>query len=343
MTDQVQEMAQKTALIIGATGSFGGHVAVALIKHGWRVRALARNPKAAVAKTGERMPIDWMQGDGMNAADVLAAADGAQVIVHAVNPPGYKNWRGLAVPALEATIAAAEKTGARIVFPGNVYNFAPDAGALIGEDRAQQPVTRKGKIRVEMEEMLRAASRQGASVLIVRAGDYFGPAAPNSGLGWLTQRSKGRVRSVYATGPGEVGHDWAYLPDLAETTARLLDRADQLAAFDVFHFRGHWLDRADEMAKGLRRVTHQPKLAIKAFPYPMIYALAPFVETFRELIEMRYLWRRPIGLDNSKLVGVLGAEPHTPFDQALRASLADMGCLSDGDTHVPLVGAPVTI
>ena len=34
----------KTALIIGATGSFGGHAAAALIKHGWRVRALARDP-----------------------------------------------------------------------------------------------------------------------------------------------------------------------------------------------------------------------------------------------------------------------------------------------------------
>ena len=332
MTDQTQ----KTALIIGATGSFGGHAAAALIKHGWRVRALARDPTAAIAKTGERMPIDWFEGDGMNPADVLAAAEGASVIVHALNPPGYKNWRGLAVPALKATIAAAEKIGARIVLPGNVYNFAPDAGAMIAETAPQQPVTRKGKIRVEMEEMLREASRNGARVLVLRAGDFFGPAAPNSGLGWLTQRSRGKLRSVYATGPGAVGHAWAYLPDMAETTAQLLDHEDRLADFEVFHFAGHWMERADDLAASLRRVSGQPRLPIKPFPYPMIYALSPFVELFRELIEMRYLWRVPIGMDNAKLVAFLGAEPHTPLDQAVRATLADMDCLGSA-----VVGSPI--
>jgi len=341
MTDQTP--APKTALIIGVTGSFGGHTAVALIKHGWRIRALARDPKAAMARCGERMPIDWVQGDGMNPADVLAAAQGVQAIVHAANPPGYKNWRGLALPMLDATIAAAKATGARIVFPGNVYNFAPDSGALIAEGYVQRPVTRKGRIRVEMERTLRRASEGGVPVLIVRAGDYFGPAAPNSGLGWMTTRSRGKLRSVYSPGPADVGHAWAYLPDLAETAAQLLDREDRLARFDVFHFGGQWMERAEELGAALRRVTGQPKLPIKAFPYPMIYALAPFVETFRELIEMRYLWRQPIGLDNAKLVKFLGAEPHTPLDQAVRSTLADMDCLGDVKPARPLVGSPVAI
>src|SRR4051812_1153990 len=173
----------RTALIIGATGSFGGHAAAALAKRGWRLRALARDPKAAKAKAGQRMPIEWVRGDAMNAADVVAAAEGCAVIVHGANPPGYKNWRGLAVPMLQATIAAAIAHKARIVFPGNVYNYAPDAGPAIAEGALQAPVTRKGKIRVEMEEMLRAATDQGARTLVIRAGDFFGPAAPNSGLG----------------------------------------------------------------------------------------------------------------------------------------------------------------
>ena len=32
------------------------------------------------------------------------------MIVHAANPPGYKNWRGLALPMLKNTIAAAVAT-----------------------------------------------------------------------------------------------------------------------------------------------------------------------------------------------------------------------------------------
>jgi nucleoside-diphosphate-sugar epimerase len=319
--------ASKTALVIGITGSFGGHTAQALLKRGWRIRALARNPELAAQKAGMRTPIEWVKGDAMNPAEVLAAAEGADVIVHGANPPGYRNWRGLAVPMLRSTIAAAEQTGARIVFPGNVYNFAPEAGAHIDEDAPQAPVTRKGKIRVEMENMLRIASVEGARALIVRAGDYFGPAAPNSALGWQTTRSRGRLRSVYAVGPAEVGHAFAYLPDLAETTARLLDREAELADFEVFHFGGHWLDRADELAASIRRVAGDANLPIRPFPWAMVYALSPFVETFRELIEMRYLQAKPIGLDSAKLIAFLGGEPHTALDAGIRATLDDMGCL----------------
>jgi nucleoside-diphosphate-sugar epimerase len=323
----------KIALVIGATGSFGGHAAAALLKHGWTIRALARDPAAAGAKCGARMPIEWVKGDAMNDADVMAAAAGAKVIVHAANPPGYKNWRGLAVPMLEATIAAAKAHGARIVFPGNVYNFAPDAGARIAEDAPQAPVTRKGRIRVMMEAALREASGHGARVLIVRAGDYFGPAAPNSCLGWLTTRRWGRVRSVYAPGPAEIGHAFAYLPDLAETTARLLDREADLLDFEVFHFAGHWLARGDDLAAAIRRAADRPDLPIRPFPYPLVWALSPFVETFRELLEMRYLWRCPIGLDGGKLEAFLAGAPATPLDAAVRATLADMGALEDEPRH----------
>jgi nucleoside-diphosphate-sugar epimerase len=55
--------------------------------------------------------------------------------------------------------------------------------------------------------------------------------------------------------------------------------------------------------------------------------LAPFVETFREMLEMRYLWREPLQLDSSKLVAFLGSEPHTPLDVALRETLSGLGCL----------------
>ncbi len=321
--------ASRTALIIGATGSFGAHAAAALIRHGWTVRALARDPVAARAKAGANMPIDWVKGDAMLPGDVIAAAKGAAVIVNAANPPGYKNWRGLALPMLSAAVAAAEAHGARLVLPGNVYNYAPDAGPRIAETAPQAPVTRKGQVRVEMEQMLEASTRRGARALVLRAGDFFGPAAPNSSLLWLTSRRGGRVRSVSAPGPVGVGHAFAYLPDLAETLARLLDRESELAAYETFHFAGHWLARGDEMAAAIRRVTGDPAIPLKAFPYPLIYALSPFVEMFRELLEMKYLWEKPIGLDDGKLRAFLGEVPATPYDSAIRETLADMGCLPE--------------
>jgi nucleoside-diphosphate-sugar epimerase len=326
----------RTALVIGATGLFGLHAAEALIKHGWRVRALARDPATAAAKLGPRTPIEWVKGDAMDAASVVAAASGADLIVHAANPPRYRNWKGTVLPMAESAIAAAKASGARLVIPASVYNFAPDAGPAITEDAPQAPATRKGAIRVELERRLRAASDDGVRVLILRAGDFFGPAAPGA-LAWLVQHGRGRVTGVFQPGPGDVGHAYAYLPDLAETMAQLADAEDRLARFEVFHFRGQWLAHNAEFGAALRRVTRDPHLPVRGFPWIVVRLAAPFNETFRELLEMRYLWRRPIGLDNAKLTRFLGAEPHTPLDRALAASLADMGCLGEA----PYPGAEV--
>ena len=91
----------------------------------------------------------------MNAADVLRAAQGASLIVHAANPPGYRNWATEVLPMVDNSIAAAKAVGARIVLPGTVYNFGADAFPVLRENSPQHPSPRKGAIRVEMEKRLR--------------------------------------------------------------------------------------------------------------------------------------------------------------------------------------------
>lgn len=316
---------ERTALVIGATGGIGGDTALALLSRGWKVRALHRHPDRA-AKGAIDARIEWVGGDAMDAASVTAAARGVAAIVHGANPPGYKNWEGLALPMLESTIAAARSAGARVVLPGTVYNFGPEVLPSVRETAAQQPRTRKGRIRVAMERRLKES---GVPVLIVRAGDFFGPRARSS---WFSQGivKPGRpVRWLAYPGKRDVGHAWAYVPDLARTIAQLLDRASELEPFAVFHFRGHWFDRGVAMSEAVRRVASSPKALLLPFPWFAVYLLAPFVETFRELIEMRWLWNHPLELVNDKLVAFLGEEPHTPLDVALAETLRGLGCLGE--------------
>jgi nucleoside-diphosphate-sugar epimerase len=315
---------QRIALVIGATGGIGGEAASALVRHGWTVRALTRRAQPS------RPGIEWIEGDAMVAADVARAAKGVQLIVHAANPPGYKNWGKLVLPMIDNTIAAAKAEGARILLPGTVYNFGLESFPLIDETAPQAPTTRKGKIRVEMERRLKAASAQGASVLIVRAGDFFGPHAGNNWFGQAVVKPGAPVKSVTEPVAKGLAHAWAYLPDLAETMARLLDRADRLSAFEVFHFGGHLLAWG-EMAASVRRVTNQPKLPVMGFPWWLITALSPVVPIFGEMAEMRYLWREPLVLDDRKLRAFLGDVPHTPLDTAIAASLRALGCLESSN------------
>jgi nucleoside-diphosphate-sugar epimerase len=316
---------QKTALILGATGGVGGEVGRVLLARGWRVRALHRKGAAAGIGRGE---FEWVQGDAMNAADVVAAAKGVSIIVHAVNPPGYRNWGQLVPPMIDASIAAAKASGARIILPGTVYNFGPDAWPSLHEDSPQRPATRKGAIRVELERRLRMASADGARSLIVRAGDFFGPRL--TGNSWFSAglvKPGKPVTSVLYPGDKGVGHQWAYLPDVAEIMARLIEAEDRLAPFEMFHMNGHWDPDGTAFVTAIGRAVGRPGLKARAFPWWALALASPFVTLFREMREMRYLWREPLKMENDRLVAFLGAEPHTPLDEAVKTTLAGLGCL----------------
>ena len=122
-----------------------------------------------------------------------------------------------------------------------------------------------------MEEALRQASREGAKVLVIRAGDFFGPAAPNSALGWLTnRRAAGGCRSVIGPGPrrrrpclrlsARPRRNHVCLIDRARTNSRI-SRSSTSA--------GHWLARGDDLLlRSIRRVTGNPRLPILPFPLP---------------------------------------------------------------------------
>src|SRR6185503_19311464 len=143
-------------------------------------RALTRDP--ARAATGRDPRIQWTRGDAMDRAAVVAAAEGCSLVVHAVNPPGYRDWDKLVLPMMDNSIAAARAAGARVLLPGTVYNYGPDAFPVLREDSPQRPVTRKGKIRVAMEQRLRDS---GVPALVVRAGDFFGGRSAASS--WFAQ------------------------------------------------------------------------------------------------------------------------------------------------------------
>lgn len=323
MSTQAPTLQKPLVLVIGATGSIGGEVARSLLARGWRVRGLNRDP-ARAAKTGPA-GVEWMRGDAMIEADVVAAADGAAIILHGANPPGYSNWAKLLPPMLENTIAAARASGARIILPGNVYNYGPDAWPRFTETSAQNPRTRKGVIRVALERRLDTVSAEGVRSLVVRAGDFFGP---RSGSSWLTEGwvQKGKpLKAVSLPGPSEITHAWAYLPDFAESIVRLAEREADLPAFAVFNHGGHQLT-GGQMADALDRIAGH-RLARRTLPWFALAIASPFVETLREMLEMRYLWDHEVLPDNAKLVATLGAEPHTPLDDALRTALEGQGCL----------------
>jgi nucleoside-diphosphate-sugar epimerase len=318
---------RKMALVLGATGGIGGEMARRLVAGGWSVRALHRDPAARITRRGDP-DLHWLKGDALRPDDVAASAQGASLIVHAVNPPGYRDWERLVLPMLDSSLVAARATGARILLPGTVYNYGPDAFPLIDEDAPQKPLTRKGLIRVEMERRLRAAEAKSVKTLIVRAGDYFGPRAANNWFSQSLVKPGKSVSTVMTPAAPGIGHQWAYLPDVAETMMRLVDREAALPPFATFHMEGHWDADGTELIGAIRRATGNLRFTVRRLPWTLLRAASPVVPLFRELAEMRYLWKTPVRLSNARLVNLLGAEPHTPIDDAVRCTLLGLGCIA---------------
>ena len=114
-----------------------------------------------------------------------------------------------------AAIAAAESNGATLLFPGSVWNYGRGMPPVLDESTPMQPTTRKGALRVEMEQRIHEACDRGMRAIILRAGDFFG-GGRGSWFDLVIVKEIARSRLTYP-GPLNVVHPWAYLPDFAST------------------------------------------------------------------------------------------------------------------------------
>jgi nucleoside-diphosphate-sugar epimerase len=328
-------MTYQPLLILGINGTIGSAVARALLQRGCQLRALVRDRKAAEAQWQGVSGIEWIEGDAMDRDVVVRAAAGAGTIVHAVSPAGYRDWDKLVLPMIDNSIAAARAAGgARIALPGTIYNFDPRHTPLLSADSPQHPTTEKGRIRAELERRLEAVSSE-CPVLIVRAGDYIGAGARSSWFAQaLVQPGKPVTRMI---NPGKgVGHSWAYLPDLAEAFARLLMMPEKLKPFERVQFEGIWDPDGTMLPEIIRKITAR-NLPEYAFPWWLMRLLAPFGGFPHAVHDIAPYWQNPVRFDNRRLVELLGTEPHTPVETAIRETLREMGCIAA--TTTPLLSA----
>lgn len=315
-----------TVLILGARGRFGLAAARAFSAAGWRVLGQVRPGADVPADPG----IEWLATDLYDTQALAAAAQGATVVVHALNPAyTHKAWRAQVLSMMEAATAVTRVLDATLMLPGNVYNFGAAMPAVLREDTPQAAQTVKGHIRIAMEAQLK---RSGVRGVVIRAGDFFG-----SGRGtWFDQIVVKDIQKGKFTYPGErdVATAWAYLPDLARTFVAVAQRRAQLSAFEVLHFKGHsitgqqWLDALDPLARSQGWVKPAGHVRFKRLPWSLMRIAGLLVPTLAALVEMRYLWETPHALANDKLTALIGVEPHTPLSLAAQTALSDLGLMA---------------
>jgi nucleoside-diphosphate-sugar epimerase len=320
MSGHSLEITMPTVLILGAAGRFGQAAAQAFQRAGWHVLAQVRSAGRAPSGCHEVvLPL-------ADTAAIASAAIGASVVVHGVNP-AYHRWDEEALPALHQGLSVARALNARFFLPGNVYGFGSTMPALLREDTPERPDTTKGRIRVAMEDAMRAAAAAGQRCTVIRAGDFFGCGSGS----WIDQavaKDIARGRLVYP-GPRNLPHAWAYLPDLAAAFVAVAGRP-AAPAFETLHFAGYTLTGDELLAaieQAAERLGLRPKRGFRVggLPWTLIGIVGLVHKPWRELARMSYLWRVPHALDGTRLAHAAPLPPATPLVGALTQSLVDLG------------------
>ncbi|SFG43553.1 NAD-dependent epimerase/dehydratase family protein [Pontibacter chinhatensis] len=304
-------------LVLGGTGSIGYAFTQELLQNQEQVTLLVRNRHKAQKLFGNWPTLQLVEGDAQDGELLKKLGAEATHIFHGVNYP-YGKWQGNMERVTQHVIEAAAMSKATIFFPGNIYNFGLIRS--ITETSPQQPSTRKGQIRVKLEQLLRQAAAQGkCRVINLRLPDFWGPNVLNEGIapifrGALTHKP---MPWLYRN---DIPHQLVYTPDAARAFYELAKLPPQ-EAYNEYNFAGEVVPSIKAWQAQIAEIAGS-KAKYKVYPGWLFKLMGLFSADMREISEMSYLWQNTILLNDDKLRRTLPNIKRTPMQQAIAETLA---------------------
>ena len=300
-------------VVLGASGGSGNAIVHALTDRGHTVRAVNRSGNAAVPDGVERTSTDVTEPESL-----AAAITGADVVYMAAQP-AYHRWPEEFPPMMATLIDAVASEDARLIMVDNLYMYAPST-RILTEDSPTDVTTRKGRVRLQLDTMLREAeASKGLDVAIGRASDYFGPGPNMSALTALAVEPAVKGKTIKWIGSLDKHHSVAYLPDIGRAYA-ILGESEEASG-------GTWILPHGPAPTGAEFL----QLVNAALPTPaktgvitkmMLTMAAPFNKISKESLELVYQYDEDFVVDDSKFQMAFGPFVTTPLDEAVRETIA---------------------
>ncbi|WP_437972017.1 NAD-dependent epimerase/dehydratase family protein [Sorangium sp. So ce260] len=283
-------------VVLGA-GQIGPRVAELLLARGHRVRLVQRTRRAP-----ERPGLTSVCGDITDLAFAEEATRGASVVYDCMNP-AYHLWATQLLPIARGAMHGASKAGAKLVALDCLYMYGVPDGPM-REDSPRRPCSKKGALRVELEEMRLAAQRRGdARVAIGRASDFFGANVPLSAWGerFYTRALAGKA--VECMGDPEMPHSYTYVEDVARGLVTLGERDE--ATGHIWHLPTAPAESTRALAQRLGRALGV-EVKVARLPRLLLRAAGLFSPFMREVAEMAYQWDVPYVIDDTRFRQTFG-------------------------------------
>ena len=219
---------------------------------------------------------------------------------------------------MDAVIAAAADSDARLVYVDNLYMYGPVVAPL-REDLPAAATTNKGRLRAELAERLLEAHVKGrVRATIGRSSDYYGPGVTSSAAG------EELFRTILQGGNAPLVRQprAAPLPDLHRRRGRRPHHARRGRAQpgrDLAPAGRRTADRPSAHRAGQRDRRHAARP--RRFPAWAIRLAGLVNPMAREFAELAYQFEQPFVVDWTKYRQTFGGAP-TPPREGLATTLA---------------------
>ena len=281
--------------ILGAGGAIGIELAKALPAYTNKIRIVSRNPKK-VNETEELFRADTTKYE-----EVVKAVEGSEIVYLTVGLPyNTKLWQNTWPVIMKNVIEACSVNNAKLVFFDNIYLYAPEKLNPITEEHPVDPISKKGKVRAAIVQMLwDAVKKEKIKALIARSADFYGPSIKDTSM--LTEivfkpLSEGK-RSSWLGGT-KYKHSYTYTVDAGRAVALLGNTSDAFGqtwhlptAPDPFTGK-EWIEA---IAKNLG--TTPKYLVLNKF---FVRIIGLFVPIMKEMVEMMYQYNQHYVFNSDK-------------------------------------------
>ncbi|UOQ83513.1 SDR family oxidoreductase [Gracilibacillus salinarum] len=308
----------KSAIVLGATGGTGQVIVSELLDRGIEVIAFGRSQSklnTLMAEHDHNPRLTYKLGDIFDYQTIIKAAEDAEVIFQCANVK-YQEMKDKLLLLGESVMKAANTLGKKIVIVDGIYVYGHQV-AKGDESHPHQPHTKKGRIRVEFEQLIFSPKWNRAKALIVRLPDYYGPTSQNSYLQPTLEGMAANKISIFI-GNLKTPREYVYLPDAARMIVNIAVEDDSYG--ENWNIPGTALISGNEIIKIARQVTGSRKPII-----PLTKSAIRFIGLFdvfmREIVEIMYLTKEGFILSGEKYEKRIGPIPTTSFKKGLEETL----------------------
>jgi nucleoside-diphosphate-sugar epimerase len=309
-------MTIRKAMVLGATGGMGKALTSELLSRGIATVAFSRSRShlEELQRQHSNPLLTIAAGDAFKPEEVAHAAAGADVLFQSIGLP-YPEWSERLIPLTQSVLEGASRVQARVVQIDNVYPYGHSRTEKVTEDHPKEPHTRKGKLRLQMEQLLLEAHKRRTPVLIARFPDFYGPDVSNSILNYTLQ-SIAFGKTAGFVGKQDIPREFIYVPDGAKAAVELALRSE--AYGQNWNVPGAGLITGKEIIRLASEAAGPSKPRSFTVGRGMLALMGVFSPAMREVLEMLYLTEKPVVLSGAKFEQFTGTPvPATPYEEAI--------------------------